>query len=51
MSVMSRLEEPTNFQIAAAIMRERNMSRRCAMKNLGFEDMAASYQCDLANLV
>jgi hypothetical protein len=42
---MSRLEEPTNFQIAVAVMMERNMSRRCAMKILGFEDMVASYQC------
>jgi hypothetical protein len=36
MSAMSRLEEPTNFQIAVAMMIERNMSRRCAMKNTGF---------------
>jgi hypothetical protein len=32
MSAMSRLEENTNFQIAAAMMIERNMMRRCAMK-------------------
>jgi hypothetical protein len=36
MSAMSRLEEPTNFQIAVAMMMERNMSRICAMKNTGF---------------
>jgi hypothetical protein len=36
MRAMSRLEEPTNFQIAVAMMIERNMSRRCAMKNTGF---------------
>jgi hypothetical protein len=32
---MSRLEKPTNFQIAVAMMIERGMSRRCAMKNTG----------------
>jgi hypothetical protein len=32
-------------------MIERKMSRRCAIKTLGFENMAASYQGDLANLV
>jgi hypothetical protein len=36
MSAMSRLEEPTNFQIVVVIMIERNMSRRFAMKNTGF---------------
>jgi hypothetical protein len=36
MGAMSRLEEPTNFQIAVAVMIERNMLRRCAMKNTGF---------------
>jgi hypothetical protein len=36
MSTMSRLEEPTNFQIAVAMMIERNMLRRCGMTNTGF---------------
>jgi hypothetical protein len=36
MGAMTRPEEPTNFQIAVAMMIERNMSRRCAMKNTGF---------------
>jgi hypothetical protein len=35
MSAMSRLEEPTNFQIAVAMIVERNVLRRCAMKNTG----------------
>ncbi len=36
MGAMSRLEELTNFQIAVAMMIERTMLRRCAMKNTGF---------------
>jgi hypothetical protein len=36
MSTMSRLEEPTNLQIAVAMMIERIMLRRRAMKNTGF---------------
>jgi hypothetical protein len=35
-SAMSRLEEPTNFQIAVIMLIERNMLRRCAMKSAGF---------------
>jgi hypothetical protein len=36
MRAMSRLEEPTNFQFAVAMMIKRNMLRRYAMKNTGF---------------
>jgi hypothetical protein len=36
MGTISRLEEPTNFQIAVAMMIERNTLRRYAMKNTGF---------------
>jgi hypothetical protein len=36
MSAMSRLEEPTNFQIAVAMMIERNTSWKCAKKDTGF---------------
>jgi hypothetical protein len=36
MSAMNRLEEPTNFQIAVAMMIERKTLRKCAIKDTGF---------------